>query len=109
MQMRKINYKQAWTVWSLDYLGNTDDGWEFNDRHPLLAFECLLNDGDDDSTSMARLLASLEEQDSDLCFTEAMKDGRIECRWEDEDNLYIYEKETDRPLFQIEHGFACGL
>ena len=101
--MKKTRY---WKVWSIDALGNAYDGWEFNDRHPLSAFEFDLTDGMDDETAIKELFKALESQDDDFSFTQAMADGAIRAEWQDEDTLCIYKKDDGRPLFTIEKIFC---
>ena len=91
-----------WKVWSLDILGNPEEGYEFNDRFPLTCFECQLDESLSDEDAIKQVLSELERQDDDFFFLKVL--GKtIYAKWEDENNIYIYKKDDDKPLYQIEN------
>ena len=98
-----IKKTDRWNVWSLDYLGNRVDGYEFNDRRKIATFTHEDDGSDDDKTSIHKILTSLESHDDDFYFTQAIEKGVIRAEYEDEWNIYIYDIKTDRPLYQIEN------
>ena len=100
----KTKTTNNWRIWSIDTLGNDADGYEFNDRWEIGSF--ILDpseiENETDEKAIEHVFSSLENQDHDFSFSDALKNETITAEFE-ENSIFIYEKTNGRLLFQIEN------
>ena len=75
----KTKPTNKWRIWSLDTLGNDADGYEFNDRREIGSFVLDPSEieNETDEKAIEHVFSSLENQDHDFSFSEALKNETI--------------------------------